>query len=190
MPESDEILAGEHVLGLLEGAERTDVERLMSEDSAFRRAVETWSVRLATLLDDIQPVSPPPEVWEAIQARLPAAPVARRRQDGVWLEIAPGARMKLLSVTPATNERTALLRMDPGCVFPMHPHEQMEECLVLEGSVEIDGQTYSAGDYIVAPADSHHANIPSPNGALVLLHWNALSVRETVRKVGVPGAPG
>jgi anti-sigma factor ChrR (cupin superfamily) len=175
MPDPGSTEAAELVLGLLEGAEREAVEHRMNEIPAFRGAVEAWSSRLMPLLDDIQPMTPPPSVWQAIQARLPAGGTARRRQEGVWMELAPGARMKLLAVNPETSERTALLRLDPGCVFPSHAHDQMEECLVLEGSVEIDGIVYAVGDYVAAHADTRHSDIPSSAGALVLLHWNALA---------------
>ena len=38
----DRTLAGEYVLGLLEGAAKLDAERRLASDAAFAREVENW----------------------------------------------------------------------------------------------------------------------------------------------------
>jgi anti-sigma factor ChrR (cupin superfamily) len=80
----------------------------------------------------------------------------------------------MLHVDPTTGERTGLMRMAPGSVFPEHDHRETEECFVLEGVVKIDGRDYAAGDYTIAYAGSRHDAIRSTPGGLLLLHWNAL----------------
>jgi quercetin dioxygenase-like cupin family protein len=49
---------------------------------------------------------------------------------------------------------------------------------VLEGVVNIQGQDYRPGDYVIAYAGSRHEVIRSASGGLLLLHWNALSAPE------------
>jgi hypothetical protein len=46
----------------------------------------------------------------------------------VWLEVAPGTTLKMLRVDPETGERTGLMRMEPGSVYPEHDHPVPEEC--------------------------------------------------------------
>jgi mannose-6-phosphate isomerase-like protein (cupin superfamily) len=147
MPEVSEDFAGEFVLGALDADERSAVERRIRTEPDFRRAVDAWSHRLMPLLERMSPVIPPASTWAAIQRSIgSAAPsAARRRADGVWLDVAPGTKLKMLHVDPVTGERTALMRMEPGCVYPEHDHPQVEECFVLEGAVTIDGR-------IMAPA--------------------------------------
>ena len=59
-------------------------------------------------------------------------------------------------------------------VVPEHDHRETEECFVLEGAVNINGQDYSPGDYTIAYAGTRHDAIHSAAGGLLLLHWGAL----------------
>src|SRR5215467_16047305 len=141
MPEVSEDLAGEFVLGTLEADELAAVERRMRAEPDFRRAVDAWSRRLAPLLEQVSPKTPPASAWSAIQRRVGGGPsVARRRSEGVWLDIAPGVQLKMLRVDPPSGERTALLRMEPGASCPAHDHSEVEECFLLEGEVNISAR--------------------------------------------------
>jgi anti-sigma factor ChrR (cupin superfamily) len=178
MPEVSEDLAGEFALGALEADELAAVERRIRDEPDFRRAVDTWSRRLAPLLEQVSAKTPPVSAWSAIQRRVGGGgpSVARRRSEGVWLDISPGVQLKMLRVDPPTGERTALLRMQPGASCPEHDHSQVEECFVLEGEVNIDGHDYRPGDYVVARAGTRHDTIVSVPGGLLLLHWSTTSL--------------
>ena len=175
MADVSEKLAGEFVLGTLEAGERTMVERRMRDEPDFRRSVDGWTRRLTPLADRVAPVTPPASVWAAIHQRIGggAPSPSRRQSEGVWLEVSPGTTLKMLHVDPVTGERTGLMRMEPGSVYPEHDHPVSEECYVLEGVVNVDGQDYRPGDYTIAHAGSRHEIIRSASGSLVLLHWNA-----------------
>jgi len=177
VPNAFDELAGEYVLGCLEAEERTLVESRMRAEPDFCRSVDVWSRRLMHLSDHAAPVTPPASVWASIQRRIgvPVPSISRRQSDGVWLDVAPGVRLKMLHVNPVTGERTGLMRMERGSTIPEHDHPETEECFVLEGAVEIDGQDLRAGDYTVAYAGSRHEVIRSAAGGLLLLHWNALA---------------
>jgi anti-sigma factor ChrR (cupin superfamily) len=84
-----------------------------------------------------------------------------------------GHQVEDASRDPLTGERTTLMRMEPGCVYPEHDHPQVEECFVLEGAVTIDGQDYGPGDYTIAQTGTGRGTILSAPGGLVLLHWNS-----------------
>jgi quercetin dioxygenase-like cupin family protein len=168
-------LGGEFVLGSLEEEERLSVERRLRDEPEFRRMVDSWSRRLTPLLDGIPPVTPPSAVWAGVRSRLGDAMPSRsrRRSEGVWLDVALGARLKMLHVDPITGERTGLMRMASGSVIPEHDHPEAEECFVLEGAVTIEGQDYGAGDYTIAYAGTRHHAIRSATGGLLFLHWGA-----------------
>ena len=178
MADVSEELAGEFVLGALEADERAAVERRMRDEPDFRRSVDGWTRRLTPLADRVAPLTPPASVWAAIHQRIGggAPSISRRQSEGVWLEVSPGTTLKMLHVDPVTGERTGLMRMEPGSVYPAHDHPVSEECYVLEGVVNVDGQDYRPGDYTIAHAGSRHEIIRSASGSLILLHWNALAV--------------
>ncbi len=77
----DELLAAEYALGVLAGTERAAAQRLLERDRNFARMVAEWEQRLAPWAGEIAEVSPPPRVWDAIAAALPAQP---RTRASLW----------------------------------------------------------------------------------------------------------
>lgn len=57
----------------------------------------------------------------------------------------------------AKREAVCLLRAEAGMHYPPHRHAGVEEILMLEGDLIIDGMTYGAGDYICSVSGSVHA---------------------------------
>ncbi|MEO0974510.1 MAG: cupin domain-containing protein, partial [Pseudomonadota bacterium] len=80
-----------------------------------------------------------------------------------------GIRIKLLHEDPQTGAQTTLWRVDPGITVDGHAHEMDEECLVLEGDLEIGGERLVAGDYLLGRRGVDHPEVSSPSGALLLL---------------------
>ena len=78
LPE-DEWLAAEYALGVLTGAERAEAARRVASDRSFASMVAAWQHRLAPWAGEIEEVAPPPHVWDAIAAALPAP-----RSAGLW----------------------------------------------------------------------------------------------------------
>ena len=70
-PDRD-LLAAEHVLGTLEGAEREQAAALLARDPDFARAVAAWERRLAPLSALAPQVPAPPALWDRIDASLTA----------------------------------------------------------------------------------------------------------------------
>jgi anti-sigma-K factor RskA len=84
-PPSDDVLAGEFVLGVLEPPEREQVQRRQESDATFAQRVADWERRLSPLALGIEPVDVPEYVWSRIRARLgwsEAQPRAYR--PGFW----------------------------------------------------------------------------------------------------------
>ena len=69
-PPSDDVLAGEFVLGVLDAAQRRQVQARLESDRVFAQRVENWERRFAPLLADIEPVEAPAQVWPAVCRRL------------------------------------------------------------------------------------------------------------------------
>ena len=89
-PDRD-VLAAEYVLGTLEGDEALEAARLLRDDPAFTAMVRAWETRLAPLADVVEPVVPPPALWDRIAAATAAAsptatvlPLPVRRRLRIW----------------------------------------------------------------------------------------------------------
>lgn len=83
-PPPDDVLAGEFVLGVLDTTQRRVLQARLQSDPGFAQRVEQWERRLAPLLDDVEPVEAPAQVWTAICARLGWAIGEPRSAVGLW----------------------------------------------------------------------------------------------------------
>jgi anti-sigma-K factor RskA len=98
-PPTDEVLAGEYVLGLVDTQERRAVQARIATDPAFARLVAEWEQRLGSLHAGIPPVEVPPHVWQRIRSRLGwSTPPARA---GLWQSIALWRTATALAVVAA-----------------------------------------------------------------------------------------
>jgi anti-sigma factor ChrR (cupin superfamily) len=55
-----------------------------------------------------------------------------------------------------TGDSTVLIRMEPGCGYPAHSHNGMEEVLILQGGYRDHAGEHRAGDYVLNEAGSSH----------------------------------
>lgn len=101
-----------------------------------------------------------------------------RAAEQPWRSFLPGVSIKVLHSDSRSGVQTAMWKMNPGARIPAHPHGQEEECFILEGELVHRGETYRAGDYMVAPAGSRHATIHAPDGAVMLIRGERVSWRE------------
>lgn len=86
-PELQQKLAGEYVLGTLQGGARRRFEQLLVDSRALQQVVQAWERRLAPWLQVATPEPVPGHVWTGIQQRLghlPAAAPAPREGAGFW----------------------------------------------------------------------------------------------------------
>ena len=68
----------------------------------------------------------------------------------------PGIEIKVLMEDRETGLLTALTRLAPGAVLPLHEHADLEQTGVLEGSLVDDEGEVTAGNYVWRPARSRH----------------------------------
>ncbi len=69
-PELQALLAGEYVLGNLQGQARRRFEMLMLENPELRQQVNAWAQRLEPLNDELEARNPPPQVWSKIEQQI------------------------------------------------------------------------------------------------------------------------
>ena len=99
------LLAGEYVLGTLDGRARRRFERYRDGDAAICAEVEGWERRLSGLVDTLQPVEPPAHLLDAIVQKIAApsrsaTPARTRTPDG----------QPLAPVGPATDFQSTRVR--------------------------------------------------------------------------------
>lgn len=72
-------LAGEYVLGLVEGADREQLEQRIAREPALAASVESWRSHLAAIDATARPIPPSPGLWARIEAEIAAIlPAAER----------------------------------------------------------------------------------------------------------------
>ena len=70
------------------------------------------------------------------------------RHEGIYLHF--------LRRDEATGDVTVLIRMQPGCSYPAHRHNGVEEVFILQGGYRDARGTHRAGDYVSNEAGSAH----------------------------------
>jgi len=95
-----EILAGEYVLGCLSGLARHRFETYLQKYPYLQGAVDEWEGRFNAVTAQLEPVDPPPRVWENL---CEAIPELRRRFEsrGLWASLNLWKPLALLASTLA-----------------------------------------------------------------------------------------
>jgi len=78
----------------------------------------------------------------------------------------PGIKIKVL-YTDDSGITTALFKLEPGAVVPLHEHTALEQTYVIEGSLEDHEGKCGPGSICRAPAGNQHEAV-APNGAVLL----------------------
>ena len=172
--EMTEILAGEYVLGTLQGEARRRFEERLNSDPLVAGAVLAWEQRFAPLLGTPDDGEPLDHLWEDIEAQLGDEPgsgeiVTVHDAEGEWQSLGPGVEAKVLHIDRASNMQSLLLRMAAGSRFPGHQHPSDEECMMLSGDLTFGELTLRAGDYHRMPRGVPHAEGVSQEGAVLFI---------------------
>jgi anti-sigma factor ChrR (cupin superfamily) len=97
---------------------------------------------------------------EATQVAVPA-------EAGTWRPFVPGVKIKVLH--DSGGVMSYLLRMEAGSTLPNHRHPHDEECVVVEGSVQMGEVTMGPGGYLMERKDTLHAPLTTVDGATIYL---------------------
>jgi anti-sigma factor ChrR (cupin superfamily) len=149
----------------------------MKNDNALSPA---WTGTLAESLDTAHTLSDTSreriksELMSKISARMqpesttddPMVHNVRREQG--WVQLSKRVQAKVLH--DDGTSLSWLLKMMPGGHLVEHDHaDGLEECMVLEGQLRINGVDFYAGDYQIALPGSVHHEVSSDQGSLVYL---------------------
>jgi anti-sigma factor ChrR (cupin superfamily) len=135
----------------------------------------------AIVAEGIEPVAPPPELRRRILDVIRGVPQNSRTvraEEGRWMPLPfPGVKLKTLSVDEKRGTATILISLDPGARLPSHDHHGDEESFVISGSCRI-GQVYlRKGDFHRAEGGTHHGDVVSDEGCVLLLVVDAEDYR-------------
>ncbi len=184
-------LAALNALGALDGEDLVEFKRLVpnvtpeaQKDVALYEQVVTLIASVSVSLK-----TPRPTVKDRLMKRIHESfvadlskegpgPLGAARQgfgfiysnEGAWMkQPVEGVFVKQLSIDEKNRYATILMRVAPGTIYPEHNHTGPEECYVLQGSIRVAGHTLRVGDFHHADPDTHHGEIVSDEGALLLL---------------------
>lgn len=167
-------------LGLLDEAERLELERALAGSPDLRQEHQDLYEVAAALPRSLALETPSPSVRERIAAHASSS-LSRRsaeregelhfieRDEGWQAHPIPGITVKVLSVDDKTGVATLLIKAAPGTTYPAHHHSGSEGCYVIEGEVLVAGRRIGPGDFHLADADSDHDPLYTESGATVLL---------------------
>jgi anti-sigma-K factor RskA len=113
-PELADRLAAAYVAGTLRGAARRRFVALTRVHPALRRAVREWEARLMPLTAAVEPVSPPPQVWRAIERRIAPAPASATTPPGWWGRLAVWRALTGLASMAAVTLAVLLVLPQPA----------------------------------------------------------------------------
>ena len=101
-----------------------------------------------------------------------------RANEGRWRVLPfPGVKLKTLSVDEKRGTATVLLSLEPGSRLPAHNHHGDEESFVISGSCRIGSIHLRQGDFHRAGGGSHHGDVVSDEGCVLLLVVDAEDYR-------------
>jgi quercetin dioxygenase-like cupin family protein len=165
-----------YALDLLDQQAREWVNQRLAESPELAEELKEYEMAIATLPYAVPPLPMaadlkqrlfqqigedlPPDLDQADQAaRVEGSltPQAVRNQSVEWqpYEI-PGVCLGILHLDQDKREMSALVRAEAGVHYPLHRHIKDEEIFMLQGNLEIAGETYRQGDYIRSAAGSAH----------------------------------
>ncbi|ESQ79761.1 cupin domain-containing protein [Asticcacaulis sp. YBE204] len=178
MTHNDDFLAMRYALGVATAEEIKTVKARRDVDGAFSQHLAAIEAVFLTIDQTSDAVVPPPDMWARIEdaiddlAKPPQAHTIRA-DSLAWEPFLPGVERKIIFTDRSGIASGCLYRVSAGAEVGSHGHGITEECLVLEGELEIDGVVVRAGDMHIAPPGARHGLLRSARGALVYLRGDA-----------------
>jgi len=122
----------------------------------------------------LKPEAVPAEVAARIKRRVlnrianaEATQVAIAPEQGHWRPFGPGVEIKVLHKRDGIM--SYLLRMAPGSELPNHRHPHDEECVVIEGRVQMGDVAMGPGGYLMERQGTLHPPLRTVDGAVIYL---------------------
>ncbi len=164
----DNAMAGDYVMGLLDGAEHAAAERRLATDPSFAHAVSAWRARLADLDLTAEETPPSPALWQRIADATKLAPIDAPLE---WAVTSNGVfYAALIAVRPDGSFDDGDIRAQTTLTL-----ENMKHCLEAAGGTMDDVAQVTV--YLTARKDAKimnevyatYFNKPYPNRATVVI---------------------
>ncbi|MFP1133293.1 cupin domain-containing protein [Asticcacaulis sp. W401b] len=174
MAETDDWLAARYALGVADLSEIVAAEALRDSDPAFAAQIARYDSLFSTLSERPEPVRASDALWDRIDRaiddveRSPDTQTVRPGELG-WQPYIPGIDRKLLHLDKAAGMHIVLYKVAPGTSVMEHTHLITEECLVLEGQIEVNGVVVRAGELHLGFPGIRHGPLTSQTGALLYI---------------------
>jgi quercetin dioxygenase-like cupin family protein len=99
---------------------------------------------------------------------------------GDWKPFAHGVALKVLHEHGGVL--SYLLRLEPGARLPPHRHPIDEECIVVQGRLQVGTHTeIGPGGYHLAHRGALHPSIAAPEGAMIFLRGAVPKAHDVLR---------
>lgn len=129
----------------------------------------------AELAASVRPIELGAEQRQALRERVlrrvgsaaPPGTFTIRAAESQWQRVSALVEIRIVRREAATGRQTVMFRLQPGAVVVAHGHTQEEECLVLEGQIEIGEHVLRKGDLHIARPGARHAPITTRTGAVL-----------------------
>ena len=168
----EDMLAARYALGVAGAAEITVAEHRLAGENAFADRVARYDALFSELDCGLEEIAPPAGLWDRIEQAVDdfeKSPLTQtvRPTHLSWEPFAAGIQRKLLHTDAESAVQIVLYKVAPGTSFAAHGHLINEECLVLDGEIEVDGVVARSGDLHIALANTRHGVLTSRSGALL-----------------------
>ena len=119
-PPGDDVLAGEYVLGVLDADTHHAFATRLPREPALAREVAEWERQLAPMLEEVEPVAPPLDLWPRVRQHVGLAPVQAANRGPLWERLGfwHGFGAAGLAATAASLVALLVLRQ----LYPHYPH--------------------------------------------------------------------
>ncbi|HEY5970755.1 MAG TPA: anti-sigma factor [Pseudoxanthomonas sp.] len=117
-PPSDDLRAGEYVLGVLDDIERRETEARIVRDLAFAHLVQRWEEHFAPWLERVDAVTPGARVWPRIRTRLGWKGVEVAK-PGAWNSV--GFWRGVAALATAASIAAVVFGLRPPAPAPVSP---------------------------------------------------------------------
>lgn len=141
-------------------------------------AVDGWLTIFGALAETLPPVTPPPALWDRVEAALPPGPAVQTGIqamtgviDGPWEPVCTGVSRRVLLRGVGGEPLAFLLRAEQGARVPAHQHIRREECVLIQGDIQIGGVDLRPGDFLVADRGSEHTEMITKGGMLAYVRY-------------------
>jgi putative transcriptional regulator len=166
--------AAAYSLGALDWPEVSAFEaHLLDGCDACEDALAGYDDVTAALAFAAEPANPESTVRSRILEAVEDAPRPRpllAEPASEWLPAGiPGVSVRNVFVDSAARQVLMLVRAEPGSRYPAHRHTSVEEMLMLEGELDLDGRRYVAGDFIRSLPGTQHSSSETRSGCMFLL---------------------